>query len=143
VLSYEQYFDALRMLGLGQDAVSQAFRRMVFSVATINFDDHPKNFAMVMNSDGVWTLAPAYDVVYAEGGSWTQQHQMSIGGKFGDITRADLLPLGSKFDLSSREAARIISEVEASLDGWHRYATAADVPKEKIAYLDGRFERLP
>lgn len=143
VLSYEQYFDALRLLGLGQDAISQAFRRMVFSVATINFDDHPKNFAMVMSSDGLWALAPAYDVAYAEGGPWNQQHQMSIGGKFRDITRADLLRLGSNFDLSSREASQIISEVEASLEGWNRYAKAADVPKEKIAYLDGRFERLP
>lgn len=108
----------------------------------IKFDDHPKNFAMLMNSDGVWALAPAYHVAYAEGGPWTQQHQMSIGGKFGDFTRADLLGFGSTFDLSEREASQIITEVQASLDGWHRYAKAAEVPKEKIAYLDGRFERL-
>lgn len=143
VLSYEQYFDALRRLGLGQDAISQAYRRMVFSVATINFDDHPKNFAMVMSSDGRWALAPAYDVAYAEGSAWTKQHQMSITGKFRDITRTDLLSLGYKFDLSSNEASRIINEVVASLDGWTRFAKAADVPTEKIAYLVDRFERLP
>ena len=34
-------------------------------------DDHPKNFAMLMSSDGVWALAPAYYVAYAEGGPWT------------------------------------------------------------------------
>lgn len=142
VLSYEQYFDALRMLGLGQDAISQAFRRTIFSVATINFDDHPKNFAMVMNSDGVWELAPAYDVAYAEGGPWTQQHQMSIGGKFRDFTRGDLVQLGNEFDLSHGVASAIIDEVEGSLACWHPYAKAAGVPTEKISYLDGRFERL-
>jgi serine/threonine-protein kinase HipA len=141
-LSYEQYFDALRMLGLGQRSVEQAFRRMVFSVATINFDDHPKNFAMTMDREGRWALAPAYDVAYAEGGPWTRQHQMSVAGKFGGLTREDLLGFGETFDISQREVIGIIGEVVASLDGWRRYAQDAAVPREMIDHLEGRFERL-
>jgi serine/threonine-protein kinase HipA len=142
-LSYEQYFDAIRMLGLGQVAISQAFRRLVFSVATINFDDHPKNFAFSMTRDGRWALAPAYDVAYAEGGPWTRRHQMSVAGKFSDITRADLLGVADLFDLSHREAVGIVDEVVAALDGWRAYALEAEVPRERIDYLEGRFERLP
>ena len=49
VFSYEGWFDTIRALGLGQESVNEAFRRMVFSVATVNFDDHVKNFAFLMD----------------------------------------------------------------------------------------------
>jgi serine/threonine-protein kinase HipA len=141
-LSYEQYFDAIRMLGMGQKTIAQAFRRLVFSVATIDFDDHPKNFAFTMNREGVWSLAPAYDVAYAEGGPWTRQHQMSVGGKFRGITRADLLTFADLFDLSPREAGEMVDQVVASLKGWRGYAQEAGVPRSRMDYLEGRFERL-
>lgn len=64
--SYEGYFDTIRRLGLPQADVDQASRRLVFSVATINFDDHLENFAFQMDSDGKWKLSPAYDVVYEQ-----------------------------------------------------------------------------
>jgi hypothetical protein len=44
-IGYEVYFDTIRELGMGQAEVNEAFRRMVFAVATVNFDDHLKNFA--------------------------------------------------------------------------------------------------
>ena len=83
VFSYEAYFDTIRAIGLGQRAVNEAFRRMVFSVATVNFDDHVKNFGFLMNPAGRWRLAPAYDVTYAENDAWTRQHQMSGGSSAG------------------------------------------------------------
>ena len=58
VFSYEGYFDTIRAIGLGQRSVNEAFRRMVFNVATVNFDDHVKNFGFLMNSQGRWRLAP-------------------------------------------------------------------------------------
>ena len=64
-----------RRLGLGQPALVQAFRRMVFSLATVNYDDHLKNFAFLMDPQGRWTLSPAYDVAYAENDGWTRQHR--------------------------------------------------------------------
>lgn len=38
VFSYEGWFDTMRAIGLGQRSVNEAFRRMVFAVATVNFD---------------------------------------------------------------------------------------------------------
>ena len=55
---------------------------MVFNVATVNFDDHVKNFAFLMDPAGRWQLAPAYDLTYAENDAWTRQHQMSVNGRF-------------------------------------------------------------
>ena len=131
VFSYEAYFDTIRAIGLGQRAVNEAFRRMVFSVATVNFDDHVKNFGFLMNPAGRWRLAPAYDVTYAENDAWTRQHQISVAGKFRGITRSDLLVVGEMFDVP-RGGREIIGAVEEAVGGWREQARAAGVPGEVV-----------
>ena len=140
VFSYEGWFDTIRALGLGQPSVNEAFRRMVFGVATVNFDDHVKNFAFLMDREGGWHLAPAYDVTYAENEGWTRQHQMSVNGRFHDIARADLLRVGRMFDVPAA-GRRIIEEVLEALGGWPAHAEAAGVPEGMAAFLEDRFER--
>jgi serine/threonine-protein kinase HipA len=140
VFSYEAFFDTVRALGLGQQAVDQAFRRMVFAVATVNYDDHVKNSAFLMRRSGAWSLAPAFDVAYAENADWTRQHQMSVNGKFRGVTRADLLAVGALFDVPA-DGARIIDDVMESLASWRAYAEEAGVPDAMIDHLEGRFEQ--
>ncbi len=140
VFSYEGWFDTIRTLEMGQASVNEAFRRMVFNVATVNFDDHVKNFAFLMDRAGRWQLAPAYDLTYAENDAWTRQHQMSVNGRFRDIKRADLLRVGRTFDVPAA-GRRIIEQVMEALDGWSSYADAAGVPEDMAAFLEGRFER--
>ena len=140
VFSYEGWFDTIRVLEMGQPSVNEAFRRLVFNVATVNFDDHVKNFAFLMDRAGRWQLAPAYDLTYAENDAWTRQHQMSVNGRFRDITRADLLTVGRTFDVPAG-GGRIIEQVMEALDGWSTYADAAGVPEDMAAFLDDRFER--
>jgi serine/threonine-protein kinase HipA len=139
-LSYEAYFDTIRRVGLGQRALEQAFRRMIFSVATINFDDHPKNFSFLMGPDGRWDISPAYDLAYAEG-NWTRQHQMSMNGKFSDITRHDLRLMADLFDIPEHGEA-IVGEVVDALGRWREYAREVDIPQYHVEYLEDRFERL-
>lgn len=136
-LGYEDYFDTMRLLGLDQPQVNQAFRRMVFSVATVNFDDHLKNFAFLMDPDGQWRLSPAYDVAFAENDDWTRQHQMSVNGKFRGIRRADLMQVGRAFDLPAH-GRDIIDEVLGSLDLWRREAQDAGLPAEEVAWFETR-----
>ena len=140
VFSYEGWFDTIRALGLGQESVNEAFRRMVFNVATVNFDDHVKNFAFLMDADGRWRLAPAYDLTYAENDAWTRQHQMSVNGRFRGVRRVDLLRIGGTFDVPAG-GRRIIDQVIEALDGWSAYADAAGVPEDMAGFLDDRFER--
>jgi serine/threonine-protein kinase HipA len=140
VFSYEGWFDTIRALGLGQESVNEAFRRMVFNVATVNFDDHVKNFAFLMDREGRWRLAPAYDLTHAENDGWTRQHQMSMNERFRGVRRADLLRIGSAFDVPAA-GRRIIDQVLAALDGWSAYADAAGVPEDMATFLEDRFER--
>ena len=139
--SYEGYFDTIRAIGLKQGSVDEAFRRMAFSVATVNFDDHVKNFGFLMSPAGRWRLAPAYDITYAENEAWTRQHQMSVGGKFRGITGADVLRVGDMYDVPEGGKG-IVGEVVGALGHWREYAGEARVPGEMVEFLEGRFERL-
>jgi serine/threonine-protein kinase HipA len=139
--SYEDYFRTIRALHLGQPAVNEAYRRMVFSFATLNRDDHVKNFSFLMDREGRWRLAPAYDVAYAAHSPWTRQHQISANGKHLDFTREDLLEIGSRFDVPRRGSA-IIDQVVESLALWSSTALDAGLDREWIKALDGEFVRF-
>ena len=76
-----------------------------------NQDDHTKNISFLMDSSGQWSLSPAYDMGFAYNplGAWTATHQMSINGKFDNITRADLLSLANANNI--KNASEIIDQV--------------------------------
>jgi serine/threonine-protein kinase HipA len=112
-------------LGLGDDAMGQAFRRMAFNVMARNCDDHTKNFAFLLKQGKSWELAPAYDVTHAYNpkGKWTYQHLMSVNGKFHDITRADLLEDADRFGVRRPQDA--LADVRAAIKNWPAFAKEA------------------
>ncbi len=120
--SYNQYLDTIIELGLGRDALAQAFRRIVFNVAAVNRDDHTKNLAFLLPEDGDWQLAPAFDVthVHNPSGEWTQRHQMSVNGKFDKINLEDLLAVGDHYLIHGYK--NVIGEVLQAIDRWPNFA---------------------
>lgn len=130
--SYEQAFNIMRGLHLSYQEAQEMFRRVVFNVVVRNQDDHTKNISFLMDKHGKWRLSPAYDMVYAYNpdGAWTSAHQMSVNGKFYDITRADLLELASRNNI--RNASQIIDQVRDVCSGWSVIAKECDVPQAMI-----------
>lgn len=130
--SYEHAFQAIRRLGLGASVAEQQFRRMVFNVVARNQDDHVKNIAFLMNQQGEWLLAPAYDVTYAynPSGAWTSRHQMSINGKRDAFTLEDFRACAAVAGLKRGRAEAILDEVCAAVARWSRYAEQVDVMPE-------------
>ncbi len=139
--SYEDYFRTLRALRLGQPAVDEAYRRMVFTFSTLNRDDHVKNFSFLMDRDGRWRLAPAYDVAYAAHSPWTRQHQMSANGKHIDFTRNDLFDVGARFDVP-HGGREIIEQVLDSLALWRPTALDAGLGRQWTKALEDEFLRF-
>ena len=113
--SYEQVLQLIRRLGLGTPVVEQQFRRMVFNVVARNQDDHVKNIAFLMDREGAWSLAPAYDVIWAwrPGNLWLDSHQMSINGKRDRFTVADLRAVATVAGLKRGRADAILADVVA------------------------------
>jgi len=135
--SYEQAFLAIRQLGLPMATMEEQFRRMLFNIVARNQDDHVKNIAFLMDKEGRWTLAPAFDVTYSynPSGSWTATHQMTLNGKRDGFVMADVHAGAKSAGLKRGRAHALIEEVRAAVARWRDFAARAklaDDVSEKI-----------
>lgn len=126
--SYEQIFEILRKMKFGMPEREQIYRRMVFNVVMRNHDDHTKNFSFLMNRQGKWSLAPAYDLCYSysPNGRWTARHQLSLNGKQDGFNRKDLLDVARNVGVSNAE--QMIEQIVHVASQWERFASEAGVP---------------
>lgn len=140
--SYAQCFQALLELGLPREDLVEAYRRMAFNALARNCDDHTKNVSFRLRQGESWRLAPAYDVTFAHNpdGAWTNQHLMSINGKFRDFTRADLLAEADRYGIG--EAKSILDQVRTALGHWPAHAAQAGVAKAETKRIGGLHLRL-
>ena len=133
--SYEQAFQVMRQLKLSYENTEQLFLRMVFNVVARNQDDHTKNISFLMDKNGNWSLAPAYDVTFAYDpkNKWMQSHQMSINGKFDNINRNDILSLAKNMNI--KKVNQKINNIIEVVSRWNDFAKEAKVAAEQIKYI--------
>jgi serine/threonine-protein kinase HipA len=134
--AYSQLFGTMRELDLPYSQREEAFRRMVFNVMARNCDDHTKNFSFRLRRASSWELAPAYDITFAHNpqGEWTNQHLMSINGRFKDFTQQDLLAEANRFGIGT--AAQVIEQVRAAIKRWQAFAQQAGVPTQQAQHIE-------
>ncbi len=135
--SYEQALLVMRQLQLPMQAIEQQFRRMAFNILARNQDDHVKNIAFLMNKSGEWSLSPAFDMTYSfnPAGAWTASHQMTMNGKRDNFTLDDFNACAKKASMKRGRAAKIVSEVQATVSKWKSFAEQAglsDGVRQKI-----------
>lgn len=132
---YETAMTACQQLGLGQPAVRQLFRRMVFNVIARNQDDHTRNIAFLMDRDGKWRLAPAFDVIwsYNAEGQWTNLHQMTINGKRDGFVQQDFMEVAQRFRI--KKPMDILADVGAAVRRWPDLAKEVGVAQSRIAKI--------
>ncbi len=133
--AYSQLFSTIRALRLPYEDLREAFRRMAFNVMGRNCDDHTKNFSFLLRAHQPWRLSPAYDVTFAHNpvGEWTNQHLMSVNGKFRDIGREDLLLEAERFGVG--DAPKVLDEVAAAIARWPEFARQAGLPAAHIEHI--------
>ena len=125
--AYEQALLTIRQLGLPMAAVEEQFRRMVFNIVARNQDDHAKNIAFLMDRQGRWSLAPAFDVTYSynPSGAWTSTHQMTVNGKRDGFTLEDFRTCTRSALMKRGRAETIVEEVATAVRRWPEFAAAA------------------
>ncbi|MCX6867088.1 MAG: HipA domain-containing protein [Verrucomicrobia bacterium] len=130
--AYEQALLTIRQLGLPMAAVEEQFRRMVFNIVARNQDDHVKNIAFLMDKQGQWSLAPAFDVTYSYDptGTWTATHQMTLNAKRDGFTLEDFAAAEKSSLMKRGRAATILAEVRAAVMRWPTFAAEARVADE-------------
>lgn len=126
---YEQALLMIRQLALPMDVVEEQFRRMIFNIMARNQDDHVKNIAFLMDQQGQWSLAPAFDVTYSynPAGAWTAVHQMTINGKRDNFTLSDVEACAKSALTKRGRMKAIVEQVRAALERWPEFAQQAQV----------------
>lgn len=139
--AYEQALLTIRQLRLPMAAVEEQFRRMAFNIVARNQDDHVKNIAFLMDREGVWSLAPAFDVTYSynPSGAWTATHQMTLNGRRDGFVLEDFEACARTALMKRGRAAAIVEEVQAAVKRWPEFAAAALVPAVDAGRIQATF----
>ncbi len=142
--SYEQAAHIIEQLRIGQKAVEQFFRRMVFNIVMRNQDDHVKNISFLMSRTGQWSLAPAYDITFAsdEANYWLARHQMSMNGKTEQFEIEDFYECGKAMNLSKARVGKILDEVRAVTLLWEQCAQKAFLKDKDMETVKKQFLQI-
>ena len=135
--SYEQAMLTTQQLHLPHTDLLQLYKRMVFNIVGRNQDDHTKNTSFLMDKQGIWSLAPAYDVNYSynKDGIWTSKHQMSANGKRENFVKSDLTDVAKRFNIANNKANNIISNILGIFKKWPEYADQAGVSLDWVSQI--------
>ena len=126
-LDYRELIRLARAVTRDRREAIAMYRLAVFNVLARNRDDHAKQFSFLMDRDGRWSLAPAYDLVFTDGPGG--EHSTSVLGHGRDIGRETLVRLGAEADLDAAGARCVIDEVSAAVADWACHAADAGVSR--------------
>ena len=124
-LDYTGLIALTRAVTRDRREVSAMFVLATFNILAHNRDDHARQFTYLMSRDGLWALAPAYDLTFSDGPGG--QHSTSVFGQGRRISRNQLLELGKHADLNTTAATRIVDRVRSAVADWDRFARTWDV----------------
>lgn len=123
--SYEYLFMLTRNVCKSQEDIEELFKRMVLNILCLNFDDHAKNFAYLMDKNGKWSLSPAYDITYSKG--LMKSHTTTICGKDSNITRKDVLKIAKAQGIKTINTVKIIDCCIESVKTFEKKATKIEL----------------
>ncbi|TXT28989.1 MAG: hypothetical protein FD131_2771, partial [Rhodocyclaceae bacterium] len=88
-----------------------------------------------LKANETWALAPAYDITFAHNpaGEWTNQHLMSVNGKFKNFSEDDLLAEADRFKIGT--APKVIRKVREAIRSWPEFARETGVSDAEIGNI--------
>lgn len=110
-----------------QDDLPELWRRIAFSVAVSNTDDHLRNHGFLLSNQG-WRLSPAYDLNPNPDG-------MGLSLNISDIDNAldfDLvMEVAPMFRLSADEAGKMLKRIRSTVEQFKSYARRAGLTQRE------------
>jgi serine/threonine-protein kinase HipA len=119
----------------------QLWRRLVFSVLISNTDDHLRNHGFLRERDGVWRLAPAFDL-NPDPAPGPQLHATMIDETDEPADPRGALAVAGFFRLSGPAAREILREVTDAVGGWRAVAARHGLNPSEIAAMAPAFDAL-
>ena len=113
----------------------QLYRRVAFSIAIGNSDDHFRNHGFLLTPKG-WTLSPAYDL----NPTFNDHKSLLINATTNRSDLQLLLASSEEYMIGKEEATHIIEEVKDGVSQWRSMATRIGIAKREMDLFAQVFE---
>jgi serine/threonine-protein kinase HipA len=137
-MDYGHLMDCAFRLEKHVKAYEKVFRLAAFNVFSHNRDDHSKNFSFLMNEQGEWQFAPAYDLTFSYSGYGF--HSTMIAGESNNPGRKELMKLATHFGL--KNAGPVIEEVQEAIGQWGTIASEQGITKETRNTIQSAMDKI-
>ena len=113
----------------------ELFRRILFSIAVSNTDDHLRNHGFFLTTSG-WRLSPAYDINPNPYGTGLK---LNISETDNALDFDLALEVAPYFRLEASEAKKIVDAIKHVVSGWRTFATKAAIPASEQELMASAF----
>jgi serine/threonine-protein kinase HipA len=118
------------------ESLEQLWRRIVFSIAVSNSDDHLRNHGFLLTKEG-WELSPAYDINPNETAQGLSLN-ISLDDNALDFELA--LEVAEYFRVSKSKAKEIIDTVRKQIPNWKKLAAESGISRSEQERMATSFE---
>jgi serine/threonine-protein kinase HipA len=118
-----------------QEDLAQLWRRIVFSIAVSNADDHLRNHGFLLSPEG-WRLSPAYDVNPVP---TAESLHLNISDTDGTLSFDLAMDVIDFFQLKKSEAEKIRRQVISSVSEWSTVAKSVGISRAEQQRMASAF----
>lgn len=118
-----------------KDDLIELFKRIVFSIAISNTDDHLRNHGFILTALG-WILSPAYDINPNPNGTGLK---LNISEKDNSLDFDLALSIAEYFRLSDESAKEIVEGIKKVVSAWKSIATKYQIPRSEQDLMEPAF----
>jgi len=130
-LDYGHLMDCAFTLEKDFNAYGKILRLATFNVLAHNRDDHSKNFSFLMDKNGKWKFAPAYDLTFSN--SSYGFHSTTVAGESKNPNLNHLAELAKHFGV--KNAKQIFDEVSQAIAQFDKIAASLNVAKRSVTLI--------
>ncbi len=118
-----------------KEDLTELFRRIVFSIAVSNTDDHLRNHGFILTDKG-WVLSPAYDINPNPYGTGLK---LNISEDDNSLDFDLALQVAPFFRLKGDEALQIVGQIKSTVSNWKQTANKYHIPNSEQLMMESAF----
>lgn len=131
-LDYGHLMDCAFTLEKDVNAYKKILQLATFNVLAHNRDDHSKNFSFLMDKNGKWKLAPAYDLTFSN--SSYGFHSTTIAGESKNPTLKHLTTLAKHFGI--KNPSPIFEKTQEAISQFNSLAKNNGISNDSIKLIN-------
>ena len=117
----------------------ELWKRIVFSMAVNNTDDHLRNHAFILNENG-WTLSPAYDINPVPYGN---ELSLNVDEYDSRISKDTALRIAPKFGINKMQADIWFNDITGTVtNNWQKLALSYEISRRDIEHMRPAFSNF-